>query len=133
VQGHNLGCSSAFGEAAIDIAMRLHELREAKRLSQGDISEPSGLARSYISRVECGHTTPTIKVLERWIDALGVPIAQLFAAGRARVAAGGPQTGECLSEEEKYFLSLLRRIGEADRRLWFSLGLTVAKARGGKR
>jgi transcriptional regulator with XRE-family HTH domain len=59
----------------MDIAKRLREVRDAKRLSQGDISERSGLARSYISRVECGHTTPTIEVLERWSDALGVPIA----------------------------------------------------------
>jgi transcriptional regulator with XRE-family HTH domain len=117
----------------MDIAKRVRELRKAKRLSQGDISERSGLTRSYISRVECGHTTPTIGVLERWSDALGVPIAQLFAADRGRVVAGGPQTGVRLSKEEKRFLALLKRIDEPDRGLWFSLGLTMAKAQQAKR
>ena len=112
----------------MDIAKRLRELREGKRLSQGDISERSGLTRSYVSRVECGHATPTIEVLERWSAALGVPIAQLFAADRARVAAGEPQTDVPLSREEKRFLALLKRIDEPDRGLWYSLGLTIAKA-----
>ena len=52
VQGGNRGYSSAFGEAAVDIAKRLREFREAKGLSQGDIPEQSGLTRSYISRVQ---------------------------------------------------------------------------------
>lgn len=115
------------------IAKRVRELRKAKRLSQGDISERSGLTRSYISRVECGHTTPTIGVLERWSEALSVPIAQLFAADRGRVAAGGPQAGVRLSKEEKRFLALLKRIDGPDRGLWFSLGLTIAKAQQAKR
>jgi hypothetical protein len=38
-----------------------------------------------------------------------------------------------LGEEEKHFLFVLKRMDEGGRRLWFSLGLTVAKARGGKR
>jgi transcriptional regulator with XRE-family HTH domain len=102
--------------------------REAKGLSQGDISERSGLARSYVSRVERGHTVPAIGILERWSDALGVPIAQLFAGDRAKVAASGHQTGMRLSKEEKRFLALLKRRDEPDRRLWFSLGLVIAKA-----
>ena len=43
------------------------------RLSQGDISERTGLAIAYISRVEHSHMTPTIQVLERWRAALGSP------------------------------------------------------------
>ncbi len=34
------------------IGDRLHVLREARKLSQGDIEARSGLKRSYISRVE---------------------------------------------------------------------------------
>jgi transcriptional regulator with XRE-family HTH domain len=117
----------------MDIAKRLRELRKAKRLSQGDISERSGMTRPYISRIECGHTTPTIDVLERWSVALGVPIAQLFAADRARVVGGGSQTGVRLNSEERRFLALLKRIDEPDRGLWFSLGLTIAKAQHAKR
>jgi len=44
----------------MDIAERLRQLRETKKLSQGDIQRRTGLYRSYISRVEHGHAVPTI-------------------------------------------------------------------------
>ncbi len=46
------------------IGDRLRELRERKGLSQGDIEKRTGLARAYISRVENGHTVPSIDTLE---------------------------------------------------------------------
>ena len=48
------------------IGNRLKELRESKKLSQGDIEKRTGLLRCYISRVENGHTVPAIETLERW-------------------------------------------------------------------
>jgi transcriptional regulator with XRE-family HTH domain len=43
----------------------LRELREEKKLSQGDIEKRTGLLRSYMSRVENGHTVPAIETLAR--------------------------------------------------------------------
>jgi transcriptional regulator with XRE-family HTH domain len=40
------------------IGERLRELRDEKKLSQGDIEKRTGLLRCYISRVENGHTVP---------------------------------------------------------------------------
>ena len=40
------------------IGDRLREMREEKKLSQGDIEKRTGLLRCYISRVENGHTVP---------------------------------------------------------------------------
>ena len=40
------------------IGDRLREFREAKHLSQGDIEKRTGLFRSYVSRVENGHSVP---------------------------------------------------------------------------
>lgn len=42
------------------IADRLRELRENKKLSQGDIEKRTGLLRCYVSRVENGHTVPAV-------------------------------------------------------------------------
>src|ERR1700738_5053090 len=47
------------------ISDRLRELREEKKLSQGDIEKRTGLLRCYISRVENGHTVPAIETLEK--------------------------------------------------------------------
>jgi transcriptional regulator with XRE-family HTH domain len=63
------------------IADRLRELREAKKLSQGDIEKRTGLLRCYISRVENGHTVPAIETLEKLARALEVPLYQLFYGG----------------------------------------------------
>ena len=63
------------------IGDRLRELREHKKMSQGDIEKRTGLLRCYISRVENGHTVPAIETLEKIASALGVPMYQLFYDG----------------------------------------------------
>ena len=63
------------------IGDRLREMREEKKLSQGDIEKRTGLLRCYISRVENGHTVPAIETLEKMARALGVPLYQLFYEG----------------------------------------------------
>lgn len=65
------------------IGERLRELRESKKLSQGDIEKRTGLLRCYISRVENGHTVPAIETLEKLARALEVPMYQLFYDGDA--------------------------------------------------
>lgn len=63
------------------IGERLRILREAKKLSQGDIEKRTGLLRCYISRVENGHTVPAVETLEKFARALEVPLYQLFYDG----------------------------------------------------
>ena len=52
------------------IGDRLKTLREAKDLSQGDIEQRTGLLRCYVSRVENGHTVPSLETLEKFARAL---------------------------------------------------------------
>ena len=63
------------------IGQRLRQLREQKGFSQGDIEKASGLLRCYISRVEHGHTVPSLETLERFAAALDVPLYRLFYTG----------------------------------------------------
>jgi transcriptional regulator with XRE-family HTH domain len=51
---------------------RLRALREEKKFSQGEIENRTGLLRCYISRVENGHTVPTVETLEKFARALEV-------------------------------------------------------------
>jgi transcriptional regulator with XRE-family HTH domain len=55
---------------------RLRSVREEKKLSQGDIEKRTGLLRCYISRVENGHTVPSIETLEKLADAMGEPLLE---------------------------------------------------------
>jgi len=54
------------------IGERLRVLREQKNLSQGDIEKKTGLLRCYVSRVENGHTVPSVETLEKFARALEV-------------------------------------------------------------
>src|SRR5438034_11812194 len=63
------------------VGERIRHLREQQRLSQADIEERTGLLRCYISRVENGHTVPSLETLERLASALEIPLYQLFYEG----------------------------------------------------
>jgi len=66
---------------AMIIGTRLKKLREERNLSQGDIEKRTGLLRCYISRVENGHTVPSLETLERLAAALELPLFHLFYEG----------------------------------------------------
>jgi transcriptional regulator with XRE-family HTH domain len=63
------------------IGQRIRHLRELKNLSQGDVQERTGLIRCYTSRIENGHTVPSVETLEKFARALGVPLYRLFYDG----------------------------------------------------
>ncbi len=65
----------------MSIGLRIRQLREKKGLSQGDIERVTGLLRCYTSRVENGHTVPSLETLERFAAALDIPLYQLFYLG----------------------------------------------------
>jgi transcriptional regulator with XRE-family HTH domain len=62
----------------MDIGGRIRELREERNLSQGDLEKATGLRRNYISRLEGGHTVPSIATLEKLAAALTVPVYQFL-------------------------------------------------------
>ena len=63
------------------IGERLRALRKGKNFSQGDIEKRTGVLRCYISRIEHGHTIPSVETLEKFARALEVPMYQLFYDG----------------------------------------------------
>jgi len=60
------------------IGEKLKTLRAKKNMSQGDLEKRTGLLRCYISRVENGHTVPSVDTLEKMAQALEVPMYRLF-------------------------------------------------------
>src|SRR5271156_3334104 len=60
------------------IGDKLKALRAQKKMSQGDIVKRTGLLRCYISRVENGHTVPSVDTLEKLAQALEIPIYRFF-------------------------------------------------------
>jgi transcriptional regulator with XRE-family HTH domain len=64
------------------ISGRLRQLRLEKNFSQGEMEKRTGLLRCYTSRVENGHTIPTVETLEKYARALEVPMYRLFYDGK---------------------------------------------------
>ncbi len=119
------------------IGDRLREMREAKKLSQGDIEKRSGLFRCYISRVENGHTVPAIETLEKMARALEVPLYQLFYDGEEPPKLPNLLKRKTYDEiawgssgKDARFLSKLRRVlgkaNEQDRRLLLQMTQKMA-------
>jgi len=106
---------------------RLRALRKAKSLSQGDIETRAGLKRSYVSRVENGHTVPSVDTLEKWACALEVPLYLLFYEGNKLpkpLPAKRPRQAENLwggtgkdARELRRLRHLLAQMNERERQL----------------
>ena len=120
------------------IGRRLRKLREEKTLSQGDIEKRTGLLRCYISRVENGHTVPSLETLERLAAALEVPLYQLFYEGdeppplpnlSARQTTEDLAHSEETEKENRFFEKVRRvlgRIDEKDRQLLLYMAQKLA-------
>lgn len=114
------------------LSERLRAIREQKKLSQGDLEKRTGLKRCYISRIENGHTIPSLATLERMARALQVPLYQFFYDGeRPPVLLAAPSMRKSGDDswgfdgDSARFVHRLRlllsRIAEPDRKLLFHL------------
>ena len=79
----------------------VRNFRQRRGLSQGDLEKKSGLMRCYISRVENGHTVPSLDTLTRLAQALDTDLADMF-----RESSLNPSEQEFLSELRNYLPSL---------------------------
>ena len=120
------------------IGQRLRMLREERNLSQGDIEARTGLLRCYVSRVENGHTVPSLETLEKLAAALEIPLYQLFYSGKGPPAlpnltgrgAGEETVDGTESEADRRFFRkvnhLVARISEQDRELFLHMARKLA-------
>ena len=121
------------------VADRLRNIREMKKLSQGEVAKRSGLYRSYVSRVENGHTVPTIATLEKMARAFEIPLYQLFYEGekpleRSVVRRGANHKAERgrSGKEVRFLRELQRHLGkmtERDRQILLRFAATVSRLR----
>ena len=103
------------------IGERLKELRAQKKMTQGDIEKRTGLLRCYLSRVENGHTVPSLDTLAKIAQALDIPLAQFFAED----SLGREMNTQKLTDDELRFLTQIRRyatnLNDSDRKLLLAM------------
>ena len=83
----------------------IRSFRQRRGLSQGDLEKRSGLMRCYISRVENGHTVPSLETLTRIARALETELSDMFRE------SASPDSGEheFLDELRSHLPSLTTR------------------------
>ncbi|HKV49124.1 MAG TPA: helix-turn-helix transcriptional regulator [Candidatus Acidoferrales bacterium] len=105
----------------VNIGEVIKSYRGDRGLSQGDIERRTGLLRCYLSRVENGHTVPSLETLAKIAEAMEINLADFFPG------TDTPQDRETrkvlgeLSEEEIRFLADIKRystsLSDDDKRL----------------
>lgn len=103
------------------IGTTIRGYRLQKGLSQGDIEKRTGLLRCYLSRVENGHTVPSLDTLAKIAHALDLLLAQFFAED----SLGRELNTQKLTDDELRFLTQIRRystnLNDSDRKLLLAM------------
>jgi transcriptional regulator with XRE-family HTH domain len=125
----------ALEKAKMNIGETIRSFRLQKGMSQGDIEKRTGLLRCYLSRVENGHTVPSLNTLAKIASSLEMPLSHFFVESSPDNGDGGgskdlPQ----LSGEEVRFLSQMRRysssLNDSDRKLVLAMVKKMAVSTG---
>jgi transcriptional regulator with XRE-family HTH domain len=74
------------------IGRRLKRLRVDRRLSQRELSSP-GVSYAYISRIEAGARTPSVKALRQLAHKLGVTVEHLETGKETPIERGVADAG----------------------------------------
>lgn len=105
----------------MNIGTTIRGYRLQKGMSQGDIEKRTGLLRCYLSRVENGHTVPSLETLQKIAGALELPMGQFFADAPVERELAALS----LSSDEIRFLSEVQRysahLSESDRKLLLAM------------
>jgi transcriptional regulator with XRE-family HTH domain len=116
----------------VNIGEVIRSYRGARGLSQGDIERRTGLLRCYLSRVENGHTVPSLETLAKIAEAMDMALADFFpGAETTHDRETQKMLGE-LSDDEIRFLSEIKRFSSAlsdgDKRLVLAMIRKMATA-----
>jgi len=104
----------------INIGATIRDFRLQRGMSQGDIEKRTGLLRCYLSRVENGHTVPSLETLQKIASSLEMPLSQFFSDEPVKEAYG-----LSLAEDDIRFLTQIQRyaanLSDSDRKLLLAM------------
>jgi transcriptional regulator with XRE-family HTH domain len=115
----------------MNIGETIRNYRLQKGMSQGDIEKRTGLLRCYLSRVENGHTIPSLDTLSKIATAMDLPLGQFFTD---HLSNGSTKSLPPLTEDEVRFLTQIRRysmnLNDSDRKLVLAMVKKMATGAG---
>ncbi|WP_162604758.1 helix-turn-helix domain-containing protein [Geomonas ferrireducens] len=100
--------------AKVLLGARIKQIRRAKGLSQGELSERIEITENYLSRIEVGTSCPSLPTLEKVAAALDVSLKDLFDF-------------EPFREETREVETLLKSAGTEKKRLVLSIAKLILR------
>jgi transcriptional regulator with XRE-family HTH domain len=109
----------------INIGKRIRELRMQRGLSQRDVQHSTNMMAAHVSRVELGHTTPSLETVERLAALFGVPLHEMFRDGteRAKIVAFDGEDAPVMRVLARY----VRQMNPADRALLLRCAIALTR------
>ena len=105
----------------VNIGEVIKTYRSQRGLSQGDIERRTGLLRCYLSRVENGHTVPSLETLAKIAEAMEISLADFFPGTETSHDKETQKMLGELSQDEIRFLAKIKKysttLSEGDKRL----------------
>jgi transcriptional regulator with XRE-family HTH domain len=93
----------------VNIGQVIRSYRGKRNLSQGDIERSTGLLRCYLSRVENGHTVPSLETLAKIAGAMKINLADFFPGSDSVQDRETHKILSGLSQEEIRFLTEIHK------------------------
>ena len=90
-------------DKTFNIGQRIHEIRIQKKLSQEQLALSSNITPTYLGLIERNIKNPTVKVVERLSDALGVTLTDFFS-----------ENCEDVSKMDEYSLQIMSLLNICD-------------------
>jgi XRE family transcriptional regulator, regulator of sulfur utilization len=89
-------------EATAGLGKTIQRLRGAYKMSLGDLSEQSGVAKSIISQIEKNETNPTVGTIARLCEALDTSFEDIFRPDRdiGLIEKSGPKDTPLIMSED---------------------------------
>jgi transcriptional regulator with XRE-family HTH domain len=105
--GKRMSKNSAKAEPAMDVAVgqRIRDLRRTRKMSLETVAARTDLSIGFLSQIERGLSSPSLRVLATLADVLGVGIAGLFGA---KGNAGTEQDAVVTRQRQRAKLNLWR-------------------------
>jgi len=92
----------------MNLGEAIRSIRQKKGLSQGEMQKRTGILRSYLSRVENGHTLPSFATLQRLASAMEVDLEDFFPNDGLSAASLSSVSSDYLQEIKQYMPQLTR-------------------------
>ena len=116
----------------VNIGEVIRSFRGARGLSQGDIERRTGLLRCYLSRVENGHTVPSLETLAKIAEAMEISLAEFFPGTETSRDRESQRMLSELSQDEIRFLGEIKKytstLSDRDRKLVLAMIRNMAAA-----